>query len=67
LALTAIYSDNSTEVVLNGFTCSPTMFSNVGTQTVTVEYESMITTFTVTVNEKPPVTFNESSTPPWSA
>jgi len=61
LALTAIYSDNSTEVVLNGFTCSPTMFRNVGTQTVTVEYESMITTFTVTVNEKPPVTVSSIS------
>lgn len=51
----ASYSDGATANV-SGYTCTPTTFSTVGTQVVTVSYTengvSQTTTFSVTVNRK---------------
>lgn len=51
----ASYSDGATENV-SGYTCTPTTFSTVGTQIVTVSYTenevNQTTTFSVTVNRK---------------
>lgn len=51
----ASYSDGATANV-SGYTCTPTTFSTVGTQVVTVNYTengvSQTTTFSVTVNRK---------------
>jgi hypothetical protein len=52
MVVTGTYSDSSTAVV-TGYTTSPASgdtLSTVGTQTVTVTYNSKTTTFTVTVN-----------------
>ena len=49
LTLTVTYNSGKTEAVTNGFTCTPTVFDAVGTQTVTVSYEGLTCTFSVTV------------------
>lgn len=53
LTLMAEYSDNSTQTVTSGFTCSSPNLSTAGTKTITVTYQGKTTTFTVTVNPKP--------------
>ncbi len=50
LTLTAKYSDNSTQTITSGFTCSGFSSATTGTKTITVTYEGKTTTFTVTVN-----------------
>ncbi len=49
LALTAAYSDGSTQTILSGFVCTPIELTTAGTQTITVTYEDKTTTFGVTV------------------
>ena len=49
LTLTAEYSDGSSVIIENGFTCSATSFETAGEYTVTVTYEGMTAEFTVTV------------------
>ena len=55
MVVTASYSDSQTKAVI-GYSCSPTTFSTVGNQVVTVSYtENGVTqtaTFNVTVNRK---------------
>lgn len=41
----------ATEDITKGFTCEPTVFNTVGTQTVTVKYNDKTVTFDVTVTE----------------
>lgn len=41
----------TTEDITKGFTCEPTVFNTVGTQTVTVKYNDKTVTFDVTVTE----------------
>lgn len=50
LTLTATYSDNSTQTITSGFTCSPTKLDVAGFRTITVSYGGKTTTFGVTVN-----------------
>ncbi len=50
LSLTASYSNGTTQTVTSGFTCSPTILSTVGTQTITVTYNGKTTSFNVTVS-----------------
>lgn len=52
LTLKLIYNDGSTEIISSGFTCSPTTLRNAGTQTVTVRYGTVTTSYKVTVQEK---------------
>lgn len=47
LVVTALYSDNTTEVITSGYTLSGTL--TAGTSTITVSYEEKTTTFTVNV------------------
>ena len=42
----------ATEDITKGFTCEPTVFNTVGTQTVTVKYNDKTVTFDVTVTEE---------------
>ena len=51
LTLTAKYRSGKTETVTGGYTCSPTALNTPGEQTVTVTYEGLTATFTVTVKE----------------
>ena len=55
MVVTASYSDSQTKTV-TGYSCSPTTFSTVGNQVVTVSYTengvTQTTTFNVTVNRK---------------
>ena len=55
MVVTATYSDGATADV-TGYTCSPTVLSTVGTQTITVSYTersiTKTTSTTVTVNRK---------------
>lgn len=55
MVITASYSDSKTAAV-SGYSCSPTTFSTVGNQVVTVSYTengvTQTTTFNVTVNRK---------------
>lgn len=55
MAVTASYSDSQTKAVA-GYSCSPTTFSTIGNQVVTVSYTengvTQTTTFNVTVNRK---------------
>ena len=44
------YSDGKTSTVMNGFTCSPTIFDTAGTQSVTVTYKGFTTSFEVNVS-----------------
>ena len=56
LKLKLTYSDGSTETITSGFTTSGFSSTTAGTKTVTVKYGSLTTTFTITVEETPPVT-----------
>ena len=49
--LSLIYTDayNMSSTVMEGFTCTPTVLDTIGTQTVTVTYSGVTTTFDVTV------------------
>ncbi len=49
LVLTVTYNNGSSKEVTSGFTCSPTTLSTAGTQTITVKYEGLTTSFTVSV------------------
>ncbi len=49
LKLKLTYSDGSTETITSGFTTSGFSFTTTGTKTVTVKYNGLTTTFTVTV------------------
>ena len=55
MIVTASYSDSQTKTV-TGYSCSPTTFSTIGNQVVTVSYTengvTQTTTFNVTVNRK---------------
>lgn len=55
MVVTASYSDSQTKIV-TGYSCSPTTFSTIGNQVVTVSYTengvTQTTTFNVTVNRK---------------
>lgn len=51
LELELTYNNNSKETITSGFTCSPTVFSTSGQQTITVSYGGKTATFVVTVNE----------------
>lgn len=55
MVVTASYSDSQTKAVA-GYSCSPTTFSTIGNQVVTVSYTengvTQTTTFNVTVNRK---------------
>lgn len=55
MVVTASYSDSQTKTVA-GYSCSPTTFSTIGNQVVTVSYTengvTQTTTFNVTVNRK---------------
>ena len=58
MVVTANYSDNSSEVVAQGYTVSQVDFSTPGQKTVTVTYEGKTATFNVTVaNQKFTVKF----------
>ena len=66
LSLSALWSSGKTTTVNTGFTCSPTTLTNTGTQTIqqaiTVNYNGLTTTFSVTVNAK--TLTNIAVTPP---
>ena len=49
LTLTATYNNGKTETVTTGFTCSALDSSSAGQKTITVTYQGLTTTFTVTV------------------
>lgn len=51
LTLIATYNNGTTEIITNGFTCSPLILNTAGTQTITVAYGGKTTTFDVTVYE----------------
>ena len=55
IVVTARYSDSQTKIVTK-YSCSPTTFSTIGNQTVTVSYTedevTQTTTFNITVNRK---------------
>ena len=60
LELLVTYSDGSTETITSGFTTSGFSSSTAGTKTVTVSYEGLTDTFTVTV-KTPSITLSPSS------
>ena len=47
--LTASLANGKTQTVTEGYTCSPTKLSTVGTQTVTVTYKGKTATYAVSV------------------
>ena len=49
LTLTATYNNGKTETVTTGFTCSALDSSSAGQKTITVTYQGLTTTFSVTV------------------
>ena len=49
LTLTATYNNGNTETVTTGFTCSALDSSSAGQKTITVTYQGLTTTFSVTV------------------
>lgn len=51
LKLTVTYTDKSTKTISSGFTCSPTAFTKVGTQKITVKYGGKSASFNVTVSK----------------
>jgi len=53
LSLAAIYNDGTKKIVTDGYACSPTTFTTVGSQQITVTYSNKTTTFTVEVKESP--------------
>jgi len=52
LILTTKYSNGVTDYIGSGFTCTPTKFTQTGSQKVTVTYGGKTTSFTVTVSAK---------------
>lgn len=52
LTLKAIYSVSGEKIIANGFTCTPEILDTAGTQTVTVAYNGVKTSFNVTVKAK---------------
>ncbi len=59
MALLVTYTDGTEEEIENGFTCFPTRFNMLGTQTVTVDYLGKKCTFDVVVRE------DKNETPPY--
>ena len=55
-------SGGTPQVVNSGFSCEPTVLNTVGTQTITVRYGQLTTSFTVTVSE-PKATPTPSAAP----
>lgn len=53
LALKAVMSDGSTEIITSWFSYTRPDMSTPGTKTVTIRYEGKEASFTITVNEKP--------------
>lgn len=51
LKLTVTYTDKSTKTISSGFTCTPTAFTKVGTQKITVKYGGKSASFNVTVSK----------------
>ena len=49
LTLTGTYNNGKTETITTGFTCSALDSSSAGQKTITVTYQGLTTTFTVTV------------------
>ena len=49
LTLSASFDDGSTQLITDGYTCSPMLLETVGTQTITVTYEGFSTVFFVEV------------------
>ena len=49
LTLTATYNNGKTETITTGFTCSALDSATAGQKTITVTYQGLTTTFTVTV------------------
>lgn len=65
LVLTAIRSDGTTTNVTSGFTCTPTVLNAVGTQAITVTYNSKTTSFNVTVAAKSTTTYTDVASTKW--
>ena len=63
LKLKATYKSGKTQEISSGFTCSPTTLKDEGTQTITVTYQNVQTSFTVNVVLKKPnsITISSSS------
>jgi uncharacterized protein YjdB len=53
LTLTATYNNSTTQTITSGFTCTPTVLTTAGTQTITVTLGGKSTTFTVNVSPIP--------------
>ncbi len=51
LAISVTYLDGTTEILDSGFSCSPQVLNETGTQTITVSYGNKIAEFTVNVRE----------------
>ena len=51
LEIRLFYTSGDSRDITGGFTCTPTVFSSVGTQTVLVSYETCSCTFSVSVRE----------------
>ncbi len=56
LSLRVWFTNGRSEVVENGFTISPSVFTQTGVQTVTLTYANMTAEFTVKVEEKSDIT-----------
>lgn len=52
LSITCYYSNGTTNIVYYGYTWSPTILYDSGTQRITVEYEGQSTSFTVEVDHQ---------------
>ncbi len=52
MTVTAVYDNNTSETITNGFTLTGYDTNKIGTQTITVSYEGKTATFTVTVSAK---------------
>lgn len=65
LTLTATLTAGGTQIISSGFTCSPTVLNNAGTQTITVTYGNRTTTFSVTVNPKVTTTYTDVKADKW--
>ena len=51
LTLKAAYNNGTTQTITGGFTCTPTVLTSAGAQTVTVNYGGKTATFTVNVQD----------------
>ncbi|MBR5232572.1 MAG: bacterial Ig-like domain-containing protein [Clostridia bacterium] len=51
LILAVTYNSGKTELISSGFTCSPTTFNTVGSQTISLSYKGKQTSFSVSVKE----------------